>query len=139
VLWRCWLGGRKGIRPVKNMDDGGGGHWLVRMEWRPAGWSVCLSLLTFPCTTKSRLQKLSSGTGSPGWSWKKGHKTVVVVVVYIFRMGKAQHHKFGRRLILTTDYPEMGMSMSHHLFRFWKMMDNVSEMVQDRDIVTMEY
>jgi len=33
VLWHCWLGGRKGIRPVK-IGDGGGGHWLVRMEWR---------------------------------------------------------------------------------------------------------
>jgi len=24
------------------------------------------------------VQKFSSGAGSPGWSWKKGHKTVVV-------------------------------------------------------------
>ena len=53
VLWRCWLGGRKGIHPVKKWGDGGGGHWLVRMEWRPAGWSVCLLLLIFPCTIKS--------------------------------------------------------------------------------------
>ena len=30
VLWRCWLGGRKGIRPVKNM------------EWRGAGVVICL-------------------------------------------------------------------------------------------------
>jgi len=30
--------------------DGGGGHWLVRMEWRPARWSVCLPLLIFRCT-----------------------------------------------------------------------------------------
>jgi len=29
VLWRCWLGGRKGIRPVKN--------WVVRY------WRGCLS------------------------------------------------------------------------------------------------
>jgi len=36
------------------MGDGGGGHWLVRMEWRPAGWSVCLPLLIFPCAMKSR-------------------------------------------------------------------------------------
>jgi len=29
-----------------------------------------------------KVQKFSSGTGStPGWSWKKGRKTVVVVVV----------------------------------------------------------
>jgi len=27
-----------------------------------------------------QVQKFSSGTGSPGWSRKKGHKTVVVVV-----------------------------------------------------------
>ena len=57
------------------MGHGGGGHWLVRMEWRPAGWSVCLPLLIFPCTITS---KFSSGTGSPGWSRKKGRKTVVV-------------------------------------------------------------
>jgi len=53
VLWRCWLGGRKGIRPVKK-GHGGAGHWLVRIEWRPAGWCVCLPLLIFPCTIKSR-------------------------------------------------------------------------------------
>jgi len=29
VLWRCWLGGRKGIRPVKT-------------EWRGAGVVICL-------------------------------------------------------------------------------------------------
>jgi len=28
----------------KIWGDGGGGHWLIRMEWRPAGWSVCLPL-----------------------------------------------------------------------------------------------
>jgi len=28
-----------------------------------------------------KVQKFSSGTGSPGWSWKKGRKTVVVWVV----------------------------------------------------------
>ena len=30
VLWSCWLGGRKGIRPVKNM------------EWWVAGMVICL-------------------------------------------------------------------------------------------------
>jgi len=24
------------------MGDGGGGHWLVRVEWRPATLCVCL-------------------------------------------------------------------------------------------------
>jgi len=60
------------------MGDGGGGHWLVRIKWRPAGWSVCLPLLIF-----HKVQKFSSGTGSPGWSWKKGRKVVVVLMVTI--------------------------------------------------------
>jgi len=41
------------------MGDGGGGHWLIRMEWRPAGWSVYLPLLVFPCTIKSRSSLLA--------------------------------------------------------------------------------
>jgi len=77
VLWHCWLGGRKGIRPVKTNGDGGGGHWLVRMEWRPAGWSVYLPLLIFRCTIKSRSSLLAPA--HPGGPRKKGHKTVVVV------------------------------------------------------------
>jgi len=28
--------------------------------------------------------------------------------------------------------------MSHDLFKFWEIIDNILEMVQDRDIVTME-
>jgi len=59
VLWRCWLRGRKGTWPVKKWGDSGGGHWLVRMEWHPAGWSVCLPPLIFPCTIKSRSSLLA--------------------------------------------------------------------------------
>jgi len=29
-----------------------------------------------------KVQKFSSGISSPGWSWKKGRKTVLVVVLY---------------------------------------------------------
>jgi len=39
--------------------DGGRGHWLVRMEWRPAGWSLCLPLLISPGTIKSRSSLLA--------------------------------------------------------------------------------
>jgi len=60
VLWHCWLGGRKGIRPVEICGMVGGRHWLVRMEWHPAGWSVCLPLFIFPCTIKSRSSLLAS-------------------------------------------------------------------------------
>ena len=43
----------------EDWGNGGGGHWLVRMEWRPAGWSVCLPLLISPCTIKSRSSLLA--------------------------------------------------------------------------------
>jgi len=45
------------------------------MEWRPAGWSVCLPLLIFPCTMKSRSSLLAlAHPGGPGkravkWLW----------------------------------------------------------------------
>ena len=31
------LVGRQEGHPACKKGDGGGGHWLVRMEWRPAG------------------------------------------------------------------------------------------------------
>jgi len=48
--------------------DGGGEHWLVRMEWRPAGRLVSASV-NLPLHQK--VQKFSSGTSSPRWSPKK--------------------------------------------------------------------
>jgi len=47
--------------------DGGGGQWLVWLEWRPAGWSLCLPLLIFSCTIKSRSSLLAPAhPGCPG-------------------------------------------------------------------------
>jgi len=58
----CLLYARKKIG-----EDGGGGHWLVRMEWCPAVWLVCLPLLIFPCTIKSRSSLLAPAhPGGPG-------------------------------------------------------------------------
>ena len=72
------LVGRQQGHPAckKEWGDDGGGHWLVWMEWRPARWLVCVPLLIFPCTIKSRSSVLVPAY--PGWSRKKGHKTVVV-------------------------------------------------------------
>jgi len=64
------------------MGDGGGGHWLVWMEWRPAGWSVSASV-NVPWHHK--VQKFSSGTSSPRWSRKKGCKMVVCVCLCVCR------------------------------------------------------
>jgi len=54
------------------MGDGGGGHWLVQMEWRPAGWWMCLPVLIFPCTIKSRSSLLAPS--HPGGPWKRAVK-----------------------------------------------------------------
>jgi len=55
------VGQQEGHLACKKMGDGGGGHWLVRMEWLPARWSmsVYLLLLIFPCTIKSRRSLLA--------------------------------------------------------------------------------
>ena len=88
VLWRCWLNGRKGIRPVKT-------------SWWDAGVVICQERgadlymaqlmplpLTISCSRKSRLVLPSwfhflvpAHPGSPGQS-PGGHKMVVVVVVW---------------------------------------------------------
>jgi len=66
------------------MGDGGGRHWLVRMECRTAGWSVCLLLLIFPCSIKSKSSLLAPAyLGSPG---KRAVKWLCVCVsnIYLF-------------------------------------------------------
>jgi len=94
VLWRCWLGGRKGIRPVKT-------------EWWGAGVVVCLKrvadlhmaqLMTLPLTV-SCFSKIQIGfhflvlahPGSPRKravkrvcvSFLLGHRVIQLVVVNI--------------------------------------------------------
>jgi len=61
------LGWQEGHPACKKWGDGGGGHWLVRMEWLPAGWSMCLPLLILPCSIKSRSSLLAQAhLGGPG-------------------------------------------------------------------------
>jgi len=61
----------------QTLGDGGGGHWLVQMESCPARWSVCLPLLIFPCTIKSRSSLLAPAhLGGP----RNGRKMVVVLL-----------------------------------------------------------
>jgi len=60
-------GWQEGHPACKKWGDGAGGHWLVRMEWHPARWSICLPLLIFPCTIKSRSCLLAPAhPGGPG-------------------------------------------------------------------------
>jgi len=71
-----WATGR--VFGLRIRGDGGDGHWLALMEWCPAGWSVCLPLLIFPCTTPVVLFWHRLTRVVP----EKGRKTVVCVVVW---------------------------------------------------------
>jgi len=55
------------------------------MEWHPAGWSVCLPLLIFPCTIKSRSSLLAlvhpGGPGKRAVRWLCGCVCVVNAVI----------------------------------------------------------
>jgi len=76
VLWHCWLGSRKEIRPVKN---GGWWRWaLLTPDGVAPSWIVGVSA-PVNLSLHHKVQKLSSGTGLPRWSRKKDRNTLVVV------------------------------------------------------------
>jgi len=72
LLWRCWLGSRKGIRPVKN--------WVVRYwhgylsgarcKWFACGQVDATAAPSSLAPVKSRMVYLSRA-GLPRLSWKK--------------------------------------------------------------------
>jgi len=93
VLWEpltLLVGRQERHLACKNMRRMGEDHRLVRMEWRPARWSV----LIFHCTTKSRSSLLAPAhPGGPGK--RGGHKTVVVVVDRMIKVLHPTQHKIG--------------------------------------------
>jgi len=59
----------------KNGNDGGGS--LISPDGVAPSQMVGVSAsVIFPCTIKVQ-KKISSGTGSPRWSWEKGQKMAV--------------------------------------------------------------
>ena len=74
VVWRCWLSGRKGIRPAKKMS----GEVLALLSVWSEVQMICIWSSSFYChpsslaPVKSRMVYLSSA-GLPRLSWKKGH------------------------------------------------------------------
>ena len=73
------VGRQEGHPACKKYGDGGARHWLVWMEWHPARWSVCLPLLIFPCTIKSRSSLLAPA--HPG-----GHRYRSVKWLWFYRL-----------------------------------------------------
>jgi len=75
------FGGRKGIRPVKKY--GGWLRWALVSPDGVAPSRVVDVSASVNLPLHYKVQKFSSGTGSPRWSRKKGRKTVVVCVVSV--------------------------------------------------------
>jgi len=70
-----------GLQQEKHKNGGDGGGSLISTDRVAPSQMVGVSAsVIFPCTIED--QKISSGTDSPGWSSKKGHKTVVCVCVF---------------------------------------------------------
>jgi len=73
------------------------------MEWRPAGLSVCLPLLSSIAPQRPEEEGLEedffSGTGSPGWSRKKKAVKWLCVCVLMLRTINTAIKKALRQLI----------------------------------------
>ena len=68
VLWRCWLGGRKGIQPVKT--EWWGYRSGARCKWFAYGPADANATPSSLSPVKIRMVYLS-GVGLPRLSWKK--------------------------------------------------------------------
>jgi len=83
VLWRCWLGGRKGNRPVKNWVVG---CWRGCLEW---GADLHIAQqMPLPSTISC------SGTCSPGWSRTCSRRAVKRLCVCVCVCVWDQHFEF---------------------------------------------
>ena len=85
VLWRCWLGGRKGIRPVKT--EWWGAVVVICLEWGADLHMAQLMLLPLTVSCFSEIQigiafLVPAHPGSPG---KRAIKRVCVCVCVFYR------------------------------------------------------
>jgi len=68
LLWRCWLGGRKGIQSLKNLGEGscGGGGAVSSVGVAPTQTVGTSAFIIFPCSKK--IQKIVQVWGNPAWT-----------------------------------------------------------------------
>jgi len=66
VLWHCWLGGRKGIQPVKKTERWGAGVFICLERGADLHMAQLIPLpLTVSCFSRIQTGFYLSGTGSP--------------------------------------------------------------------------
>ena len=89
MLWHCWLGVRKSIRPVKKLSDEvlvWFSVWIeVQIVCTWSSWCHCIHKPhhLLPHLNSDWFYLSGIGTGLPRLSWKRGRWTGIVVVVVI--------------------------------------------------------
>ena len=139
VLWRCWLGGRKGIRPVKNERWGAG--MVICLE-RNADLRMAQLMplpLTVSCFSKIQIGFTFLVPAHPGSPGQRAVKQVCVCVGWLvgraarepessgFR-SEAAHHWVGEEYVADTQRPgalptrhwRRGRGQRHQRQRHWQ-------------------
>ena len=83
VLWHCWLGGRKGIRPVKNWAVGCWCGYLSGARCRLAYGPADATALTVSCFSKIQIGFTFLVPAHPGSPGKRAVKWYVCVCVCV--------------------------------------------------------
>ena len=82
VLWRCWLGGRKGIRPVKKLEWWGAGAVICLERGADLRMAQLMSLpLTVSCSSKIQVGFTFLVPADPDSSGQRAVKRVCVCVL----------------------------------------------------------
>jgi len=125
VLWRCWLGDRKGIRPVKN--------WVVGC-WRGYFSGSMAQLMPLPLTV-SCFSKIQIGftflvlahMGDPG---KRAVKRVCVCVCFWYRLTRVVPDKGPLNVCVCVNYSHYSASWFRSLV--WQQKNIEHEIQQQR-------
>jgi len=122
VLWRCWLGGRKGIRPVKKLSGGVLGWLSVWNEMQTCIWPICHCYSLSLASVKSRLVL-------PFWyrltwvvpeKWPLNGCVCVCVCVYLGLKLRTAGSELPPSLVIAGDFFSFSLCHSHALYIFGK-------------------
>jgi len=95
VLWRCWLGGRKGIRPVKNV--GGWWRWsLVSPDGVAPAVSVSASLNLSLHHSNNNNHFMALCPGLPGWAGtrRNTHPPTILTIIQSLSVCSIYHDPY---------------------------------------------
>ena len=105
VLWRCWLGGRKGIRPVKNWVVRCWNGYLPGARCRLAYAQLMPLPLTVSCFSKIQIGFTFLVPAHPGRPGKRATKRVCVcVLLHLQNTATSKYYKHTRNVITSAGW-----------------------------------